>query len=68
MVTALPCLVMLTITSWAMVENEKMFMRNQDWLLVAIGAIIFLLAAWMTVEAVIVFFEDPKTNPVPQEE
>ena len=68
LVTALPCLVMLTITSWAMVENEKMFMRNQDWLLVAIGAIIFLLAAWMTVEAVIVFFEGPKTNPVPQEE
>jgi hypothetical protein len=51
-----------------MVENEKMFMRNQDWLLVAIGAVIFLLAAWMTVEAVIVFFEGPKTNLIPQEE
>jgi len=68
LVTAGPCLVMLTITSWAMVENEKMFMRNQDWLLVAIGAVIFLLAAWMTVEAVIVFFEGTKTNPTPQEE
>ena len=68
LVTALPCLVMLTITSWAMVENEKMFMRNRDWLLVAIGAGISLLAAWMTVEAVIVFFKGPKTNPIPQEE
>jgi len=68
LVTAGPCLVMLTITSWAMVENEKMFMRNQDWLLVAIGAVIFLLAAWMTVEAVIVFFEGTKTNPTPQKE
>ncbi len=67
LVTALPCLVMLTITSWAMVENEKMFMRNQDWLLVAIGAVIFLLAAWMTVEAVIVFFKGPKPDPTPQE-
>ena len=67
LVTALPCLVMLTITSWAMVENEKMFMRNQDWLLVAIGAVIFLLAAWMTVEAVIVFFKGPKADPTPQE-
>jgi len=68
LVTAGPCLVMLTITSWAMVENEKMFMRNRDWLLVAIGAGISLLAAWMTVEAVIVFFKGPKTNPIPQEE
>jgi len=67
LVTALPCLVMLTITSWAMVENEKMFMRNQDWLLVVIGAVIFLLAAWMTVEAVIVFFKGPKADPTPQE-
>ena len=67
MVTALPCLVMLTITSWAMVENEKMFIRNQDWLLVVIGAVIFLLAAWMTVEAVIVFFKGPKADPTPQE-
>lgn len=63
LVTALPCIVMLTITSWAMVENEKMFMRNQDWLLVVIGAVIFLLAAWMIVEAVIVSVKGQKTDP-----
>jgi len=57
LVTALPCLLMLVITNWAMVQNEVGFLRNKDWLLVGIGGGIFLLALWMTVEAVIAFRE-----------
>jgi carbon starvation protein len=55
LVTGIPCLIMLVITNWAMIENEIRFLRNQEWLLVSIGLGIFALALWMTVEAVVVF-------------
>lgn len=55
LVTALPCLVMLVITNWAMIQNEIRFIRNEDWLLVGIGSGIFALALWMTVETAITF-------------
>lgn len=59
-VTGLPCLIMLIITNWAMVKNEIGFLTqekyaNERWLLAGIGAGIFVLALWMTVEAFIVF-------------
>ena len=53
LVTAIPCLIMLVITSWAMVKNEIIFISGRRWLLVGIGAGIFVLALWMTIEAVI---------------
>jgi carbon starvation protein len=60
-VTAVPCLVMLVITSFAMVKNEIIFLTaekyaDEKWLLASIGAGIFLLALWMTIEAVVAFF------------
>jgi carbon starvation protein len=58
-VTAVPCLIMLVITNWAMVKNEMNFIADKNWLLVTIGAGIFALALWMTVEAVIAFFNLP---------
>ncbi len=61
-VTGIPCVLMLTMTSWAMVLNEKTFLAQaredgSKWLLVVIGGVVFLLALWMTVEAVLVFFK-----------
>ena len=53
--TAIPCVIMLVITNWAMVKNEITFLENQSWLLVIIGGCIFALALWMTVEALITF-------------
>lgn len=53
LVTALPCLIMLVITTWAMVKNEIIFLAEGNWLLVTIGAGIFALALWMTAEALI---------------
>ena len=59
-VTALPCLVMLVITNWAMVKNEITFLTDEKyagekWLLSIIGAGIFILALWMTIESLIAF-------------
>ncbi len=56
LVTAVPCLVMLVITSWAMVRNEMIFLADENWLLVIIGGGIFVRALWMTVEAFASFF------------
>ena len=61
--TAIPSLIMLTITCRAMIENEKSFFQKQDWLLVIIGAGVFLLAAWMTIETLIVFLKTAKAAP-----
>ena len=54
-VTAVPCVIMLVITSWAMVRNEMAFLAEDNWLLVVIGGVIFVLALWMIVEALLVF-------------
>jgi len=55
LVSGLPCLIMLVLTNWAMIQNELRFIANKDWLLVSLGGGIFLLALWMTVEAIIAF-------------
>jgi len=60
-VTAVPCLIMLVITNWAMVKNEMAFINKSDWLLVIIGGVIFALALWMTIEALIAFFNPART-------
>ena len=54
-VTAIPCMIMLIITTWAIIKNELIFISKGNWLLVMIGGGIFILAFWMTVEAVITF-------------
>ncbi|MHC4324664.1 MAG: carbon starvation CstA family protein, partial [Planctomycetota bacterium] len=67
-VTALPCLVMLVITNWAMVKNEIIFLTSEKyagerWLLSTIGAGIFVLALWMTIEALMAFGLRRPTHP-----
>jgi len=54
-VTAVPCMIMLVITSWAIIKNEMGYIRQENWLMVTIGAGIFILSLWMTIEAVITF-------------
>jgi len=62
LVTAVPCLIMLLITNWAMVRNEIIFLADKNWLLVTIGAGTFILALWMTVEAIMSFFSLPHSG------
>ncbi|MHC4888295.1 MAG: hypothetical protein ACYTEO_02395, partial [Planctomycetota bacterium] len=61
-----PCLIMLVITNWAMVKNETIFLADKNWLLVTIGAGIFALALWMTVEALIALFSVTHSTEPPQ--
>jgi carbon starvation protein len=54
-VTGIPCLIMITVTTWAMYKNQLNFIAKQNWTLVAIGAGIFILAIWIAIEALLVF-------------
>lgn len=63
LVTAIPCVIMLTITNWAMVKNEMIFIQKENWLLVTIGAGIFALSLWMTIEALITFITPKNITP-----
>jgi carbon starvation protein len=65
-ITAVPCLIMLVITNWAMVKNETIFLADKNWLLVTIGAGIFALALWMTAEAFMAFFSVTHSTEPPQ--
>jgi carbon starvation protein len=55
LVTGIPCLVMLTITSTAMIKNQVLFINNGNWLLAVVGGAILLLAIWMSIEVAVVF-------------
>jgi len=55
-----PCVIMLVITCWAMIENEINFIEQKNWLLAVTGAVIFVLAVWMTIEALLAF-KKPKS-------
>jgi carbon starvation protein len=56
-VTAIPCVLMLVITCWAMVVNEIKFYKDEKWLLVIIGGGIFVLSIWMVAETITIFFK-----------
>lgn len=45
---------MLVMTGWAMVMNIQQFYQEQNWLLVFIGLVVFILEVWMLVESSIV--------------
>ncbi len=55
--TAIPCVLMLILTGWAMILNEKTFYAQKNWLLVSIGLFVFILAAWMTIETAFLFIK-----------
>jgi len=68
LVSGIPCLFMLLITNWAMIENEWSYVADGNWLLAVIGAVIFVLSFWMTIEAVIAFIHIPGIAANPEVE
>lgn len=54
-VTALPMLFMIVMTGWAMLIGIRGFIDQQNYLLLAISLIIFILEAWMIGETVLLF-------------
>ncbi len=60
--SGIPCLIMLSITGWAMVLNEIKFIKEQNHLLSIFGGIVFLLAIWMLLETVVLFCKKTATD------
>ncbi len=55
LIAGLPCIIILSITCWAMVLNEIGFIHQKNWLLGSVGAVILVMAVWMTAETAIQF-------------
>jgi carbon starvation protein len=63
LVAAIPCVIMLVVTGWAMILNEIAYYKDKNTLLIIIGGAVFLLAVWMTFETAILFFKNKITAP-----
>lgn len=50
--TVIPMLIVLFFTLWAMVENLKGFVKNEEYLLLVLSAIILALTGWLAVSAI----------------
>ena len=60
LIAAIPALIIIVMTIWAIYLNEFNFWQSDQWLLIFINAIVFILAIWMVVEALITILK-----PVP---
>ena len=58
----IPLVFLLFMTTWALILNLGDFFAKGDWLLLVMDAAIFVLAAWLAVEAFTAFNRE-RTNP-----
>lgn len=57
LLTLLPCLFMLVMTSWAMIENQMAFISKENWLLIIFNGLTMLIALALVIEATLVFLK-----------
>ena len=53
--TAIPLVLMVFITIWAMAINIQKYYLASNWLLFSIGLVVFVLQTWMIIESLVVF-------------
>jgi len=53
--TGIPMVFMLVTTIAAMIGNLRTFANDSDWLLVGVGASVFVLAIWLIIEGILRF-------------
>ncbi len=63
LITALPALFMVSVSLWAVAENQFNFGAKHNILLQVLNAIIFISMLWITIEGFIKFF---KTSYIPE--
>jgi carbon starvation protein len=52
--TAIPMVVLLLMTTWAMIDNLSRYWADRSGLLLAVGGVIFVLELWLVLEAALV--------------
>lgn len=50
--TALPMIIILVLTLWAMVENGLQFIAEKDYLLTSLSVVIIILTTWLTYNSI----------------
>lgn len=65
LVSGIPCLFMVVMTTWAMLLNEGIFISQGHYHLAAINAFTLFLACWMVAEAAVKIFRPLKEIPAP---
>ena len=65
LVSGIPCLFMVVMTTWAMLLNEGIFISQGHYHLAAINAFTLFLACWMVAEAAVKIFRPLKETPAP---
>jgi carbon starvation protein len=59
-----PLVFLLCMTSWALVVNLRNFIREEQWVLSVLDLVIFVLAIWLIVEAVVALRREWRDRPV----
>ncbi|MGY1725016.1 carbon starvation CstA family protein [Blastococcus sp. SYSU DS0533] len=58
-----PLVFLLAMTTWALIVNLRNFVRDEQWVLAPLDALIFVLAVWLIVEAVIALLAARRERP-----
>lgn len=61
----IPLVFLLIMTSWALVVNLRNFVREEQWVLAPLDAVIFVLAMWLIVEAALALRQAFRDRPAP---
>jgi carbon starvation protein len=62
LISGLPAAFMIVMTTWGLILNEMSYIRNGTWHLVVINAIVILIAIWIVIEGLAVFFGPAKAR------
>lgn len=62
-VSGIPAVFMVFMTTWGLIMNEQNFISAGNWLLVVINGAVMLIAVWMTIEGLVVFFSGKRIAP-----
>ncbi|MBA7666169.1 hypothetical protein ES703_74246 [subsurface metagenome] len=60
LISAIPAVFMVIMTSWALIINEANFIKSGNWLLIIVNAAIFLIVVWVVIEGIVGFFSKGK--------
>jgi carbon starvation protein len=62
LISGLPAAFMIVITTWGLILNEINFINGAKWHLVVINALVVLIAIWIVIEGLAVFFGGAKAK------
>ena len=62
LLTGIPCIFMLIMTIWSVLNNQINFIIKGNWLLITINGAILILSLWMVIETTIISYIKTQRN------